>query len=642
MIDRNRRVLTLMVGLLVLAVPFTVAVADDEQVEETDAIVPFVIIAAGYGVKALVASFIGGAIVGGALVAAVNQDTGPDEDETRRVEAQLMAQALMTGVPLYVNSMENYANIWALTGEHWVRQAEISAASAWSIGAEYDANLIMDTSRIYYNDAIMMANATNQFNEQMTLMNEHVGEWNDSEVAQYYGDGKMKLQFEFWNDSVTASSDDRFTARMGTVIRDVGAGNNAVYYAGGPVYVDKAATLTGSKGNVENLNAGWNWIEDPDTYQYADIYTVQARDGGTVTIFSSSMTSVVTTDEYRSASPQVALAVTCGDDVMIVSYDRSTSTLTNGSVTRPAYSDGVANGLKICILADGNEPVEQDITDILIQYANLQSAISITQTRANTSAMAVWSIYNDAGSASAYLTTLMVPDTYQNITFNEAQKRVITILAMDQLAEYWNAYGGDVKTSEYRMTLDSMSLYCRGSVSIPGTDGSSEKYYDDVIYTPIFYQDQSLRSGMTNTIDQNGFIVVWGDGRSLSNYDGSYSNDELDLIFVDSGAELGITEMRNGNEMISDITLDAAEVDWIDAQEMEDFDPYDPDYSDLGELIRLIFILIGAGILIYGAYNRSIPWILVGAAVILVGFVFADTIAGLFNDLWGWSWFWPF
>lgn len=636
--SRDRRLISLAVAMLVLAVPLSVAVSDDDTVEETDAVIPFIVV--GYAGWTLVASFVAGAVtgVGGALIWDMNENVSPSADETRRVEAQLMAEALMTGIPLYTNAIDNYANIWTLTGEHWVRQAEIAAASYWSLGTGYDATLIMDGSRIYYNDAVMMANATNQINEQFELMDEHVQRWNDAGVAEYYAGGQMRLQFEFWGDTVTATSDDRFTARMGTVVRDVTADRNAVYYAGGPIYLDgdSPVTITGSKGHTIPLNPGWNWIEDPDTFQFADVYELVPG----ATYFSSSMTSVVTTPEYSSAYPQVAFAVTCGDDSMIVSYDKAAGTLTNGSVTKSAFdSTGSPAGLKVRILAQGNDAEEQDLTSILVQYGDLQSAISVTQTKANTAAMAVWSIYDDAGSASAYLTTLTVPDTYQNITFTEAQKRMITILAMDQLVDWWNAYGGDVKTSGYRMTLDSMSLYCRGSVSIPGAPGESERVYDDVIFTPVFYQDQTLRIG-GNSVDQQGFVMVWGQGRSLASYDGAYTYEDTDLIFVPSGATFGITEMKNAGEMVQSVDLDAAEIDWIDAEDMEDFDPYDPPRNDMAQLIRLIFLALGIGLAAYGVWRQSIVAIVAGVALLVVGTLFADGIANVLDRFLGLRFLW--
>ncbi len=640
---REQRAITFAVALLVLAVPLTAAIADDDVIEESDAVIPFLIIAAGYTAKALVASFVLGAAagIGGTLIYEMNKDTGPDEEETRRVEAQLMAQALMTGIPIYTNAIENYANIWRLTGEHWIRQAELTASSYWSLDSKYDANLIMDGSGVFMNDAIMMANATNQINEQFIVMSDHVNQWNESEVAQYYGDGQMKLQFAFGNNTVTVDADDEFTARMGTVVRDVTPTSNSVYYAGGPIYLDNESpvTIQGSKGHIETLNPGWNWIADPDTYGYPDVYELEPG----ATYFSSAMTSVVSTNESRTAFPEVAFAFTSGDDSMIVSYDRTSGELTDGSTSKDAFgSDGEPSGLKVNIIAEGVGTEGEDLTSILVEYAEIQSAISITQTKANTAAMAVWSIYDSAGSASAYLTTLTVPETYQNVTFNEAQKRVITILAMDQLAEYWNAYGEDVKTADYRMTLDSMSLYCRGSITIPGGEKGDQTVYDDVIYTPIFYKDQTLKDKSSNTIDQEGFIVVWGEGRSLAGYDGEYNMEETDILFVSSGSVLGITEMKNAGEMVSSIDLDAAECDWIDAEDMQDFDAYNPDYDDLGELLRLILVIIGAGLLLYGAYNRSIPWIVIGAVLMMVGFLFADAIANALNNWLGWRFLWPF
>ena len=638
--SRNSRLITLAVALLVLAVPLTVVASDDDQIEETDGVIPFIIV--GYAGWTLVASFIAGAAVGigGAIVSDMFDDTGPNEEETREIEAQMMAQALMTGIPIYSNAIDNYANIWQLTGEHWVRQAELTASSYWDVDVEYDANLIMDGSRVYINDAIMMANATNQINEQFTVMNEHVGQWNGSEVAQYYGDGKMKLQFQFLTNNVTVTSEDEFTARMGVVVRDVTPDANSVYYAGGPIYLDNESSVTihGSKGHDILLNPGWNWIEDADTFDYADVYELESG----ATYFSSAMTSVVTTNDVRSAFPEVAFAFTSGNDSMIVSYDSTSRTLTDGTMERSAFdSSGEPDGLDVNIVAEGVGIETEDLASILVEYADLQKAITTTQTRANTSAMAVWSIYDSAGSASEYLTTLTVPDTYQNVTFNEAQKRMITILAMDQLADYWNSYGGDIKTDDYRMTLDSMSLYCRGSITIPGGEEGDQKIYEDVIYTPIFYQDQTLKEG-SNRIDQEGFVMVWGQGRSLGTYEGEYTMENTDLLFLSSGSVLGITEMKNAGSMVSSIELDAAEIDWIDAEDMEMYDPYDPEYDDLAELIRMIFIQMGAGILLYGAYRKSIPWVIVGIALIAVGFLFSGAIASALKSWLGWRFLWPF
>ena len=638
--SRNSRLITLAVALLVLAVPLTVVASDDDQIEETDGVIPFIIV--GYAGWTLVASFIAGAAVGigGAIVSDMFDDTGPNEEETREIEAQMMAQALMTGIPIYSNAIDNYANIWQLTGEHWVRQAELTASSYWDVDVEYDANLIMDGSRIYINDAIMMANATNQINEQFTVMNEHVGQWNGSEVAQYYGDGKMKLQFQFLTNNVTVTSEDEFTARMGVVVRDVTPDANSVYYAGGPIYLDNESSVTihGSKEHDILLNPGWNWIEDADTFDYADVYELESG----ATYFSSTMTSVVTTNDVRSAFPEVAFAFTSGNDSMIVSYDSTSRTLMDGTLERSAFdSSGEPDGLDVNIVAEGVGIETEDLASILVEYADLQKAITTTQTRANTSAMAVWSIYDSAGSASEYLTTLTVPDTYQNVTFNEAQKRMITILAMDQLADYWNSYGGDIKTDDYRMTLDSMSLYCRGSITIPGGEEGDQKIYEDVIYTPIFYQDQTLKEG-SNRIDQEGFVMVWGQGRSLGTYEGEYTMENTDLLFLSSGSVLGITEMKNAGSMVSSIELDAAEIDWIDAEDMEMYDPYDPEYDDLAELIRMIFILMGAGILLYGTYSESIPWVIVGIALIAVGFLFSGAIASALKSRLGWRFLWPF
>ena len=135
--------------------------------------------------------------------------------------------------------------------------------------------------------------------------------------------------------------------------------------------------------------------------------------------------------------------------------------------------------------------------------------------------------------------------------------------------------------------------------------------------------------------------MVWSEGRSLASYDGAYTYENTDLIFIPSGATLGITEMKNAGEMVQSVDLDSAEVDWIDAEDMEDFDPYEPERNDMAQLIRLILLAIGLGVAAYGVYSRNIIVAVIGVILIVVGVLFADGIANAIDHYLGVRFLWP-
>ena len=212
---RNQRLTTLAVALLVLTVPLTFTMAEEEQVEETDAVPP-VVIGVGKLVLGLVTAFIGGAVVGGGTVLYwdSNDSFNQSDEAIRNVEASIMYETFHTAIPIYANSMENYANIWPLTSEHFVRQAELASASYWNGTDAYDSSMVLNGSGVYINNSVMMANASEHFNEQFEAVSETIKKWGEGEAAEYYGEGKMQVQFWFAGDSVAVDASDTMTAKM--------------------------------------------------------------------------------------------------------------------------------------------------------------------------------------------------------------------------------------------------------------------------------------------------------------------------------------------------------------------------------------------------------------------------------------------
>ena len=217
---------------------------------------------------------------------------------------------------------------------------------------------------------------------------------------------------------------------------------------------------------------------------------------------------------------------------------------------------------------------------------------------------------------------------------------------MDQLSTWWIENDEQIKQDNYRMTMDSLTLYCRGDITIKSAnpDGTTNiTIVEDVAYTPMFYRSTTLNVGQ-NQLETYGFVLIYGQCDSLSTFE-TVNYEGCDIQFVEAGATLGISEMKYDGRYVDSVDLQSTEVPYIDFQDWGGGDtPWKPkeDSGDLGEMIRLVLIFIGVGIILYGAMNRDIRWIVLGVVIVGVGFFLANGIANLLHQWFGWRALWPF
>ncbi len=644
---RTKRIAAFSFALIMLAVPLTaVQFIDDTEDSEANPVISGGIRAGKYVAThwKQISNFISIAFLGWEIYKIVNpeEEPGINEDELRKEEARLLARSLADGTAQYANALNNYQNIWSLTSEHWIRQAELASSAYWRPGAAYSPYDTLTLSSAYYNSAVMLVNATNQINEQFSTVADHIGEWNASDYAEFYGSGKMKLSFSIGSSSISVDSADGFKARMGQVVghgndRVVQSGSTAVYYVGGPVYASAPATMTGANGLTYTLNAGWN--ENMPEVGSWDGYNVYRLTPG-VTYFGNFMY----VKEADSAKVEGGLMVSCGDGNMIVSCDGSY--LYDGKTSYQAVDNGGYDLFKLSVVPQ-NESDRQvsDITAMMVYYAKLLKQIDDVLSKTNQAARVVWQIYDSAGSASEYLTTLNVPDTYENVSLSDEQKRLLVTLYMDQLSAWWDENDGAVKKDNYKLTQDSMSLYCRGTLTMKGVNSAGSGsttcvVYENVAFTPIFYRSTTLVTGSQETESQC-FVLVYGKCDSLSGFD-SASYKDCDLLYLDAGSTIGISEMRYGGEPVSKAELKASQVDYIKAEEMERFSPVEPHpVNDMAELLRLIFVIAGGACMVYGLGRGNIVVSVLGLILIAAGMIVAGPLAELLDRYLHWRFTWP-
>jgi hypothetical protein len=257
----------------------------------------------------------------------------------------------------------------------------------------------------------MLVNAAVQINEQYSSLSRRADAWNSSTLY----DDKMSLAFTY--GSRTLSPTENWGCTVFTVAESV-AGYDEVYISGGEIWAfgSDNATLT----SAYRLQTGVSYA------------------GSILPVYS-----------FSAADVNAGMVLRSGDVTKLAQYE-------GGKVIVDGYQ---YDGISLSIIPDGAETRTVDLTETLSAYGDLLQTVFETMGNANSSAKAVWNIYNATGKASTYLTTLAVPDNYANVDLTVAQKEILTVLALEQLSEYYQSNSGALKTQDYVMSDDSMSFF---------------------------------------------------------------------------------------------------------------------------------------------------------------------------------------
>lgn len=530
-----------------------------------------------------------------------------NEAVVRGYEAEAVASSIFNNLGFYSNALDNYSQIWKLTSEHHIRMAELAASELWSKDAEFSASDILEMSGVYINSQTMMINSTAQINAMWDLMTTSLTDWNATDL---YKD-KMGLEVSWSGGSI--SSKESFTFDVGTVADSVTDGQNKVYISSdSTIWADTASKITGSDGKTWTLVKGFNEMSDLPSFS-SDVFSLQSG----VTYVGDMMYVL----DKGAATLKSGAVATCGSTTKVISYY-------DGKV----LVDGKQSDyLKLSIHPDGAESQTREITAILSDYSELMNTVFWTMNSAATSAASVWSIFDKAGAASTYLTTLSVPSVYDNVNINAAQKEIITVLAMEQLASYWQENGGEINTGNYNLS-DSMSLFVRGDI----TSVTGEVLYKNAIFTPFFYQDTTLKTG-SNTLNRQAIAAIWSaDGENLSGWSGITDSSKASLVVLEKGYVLSVAEMENAGTAKTTVDLTVSKISVIEASELEKIKLDATQGNDLDRVIMLVMVLAGILALISGWRSGSYITLIIGGVLIIVGLMFSGSIAGLLEGWLGW------
>lgn len=568
--------------------------------DEVDAIPPVVIALAYIG------TFLAGFGAGYVLAEYLHQDIG---SLSQAIYRQLEVTRINEEIGLVisasnVNAMKNYAQLWGFTSEHFARAAELAASAAWRSDATFSPERILYDAAVYGNAANGLGSSAAQVSEFFDFCHLCVTDkWPQN--VDLKNDG-VRMSWTYGSRIFGGTSDfdgDLVLVALPTVGAD-------------RVFLPEGATVW-SPGGASTIRA-----DSGDVLAVADSGT-QVAVAGVYTLTDGSVIAadrMCPTATNGSARLKTGVIIRADSDLRLAYFeDLNTTSLSDDRiiVDGTAYPD-----LSIRTSAAHGFSKSTDITEALRQFQAVADVVADVVGAAASSAAAVWDIFNRMGHASHYITTLSVPDIYENVAMSATQKELLTILSMEQIAQYWQLHPGDVKKN-LTVTAGSNLLFCRGDIY----DTFGHKLYENVVFTPYFYQhDQTLRAG-TQTVDQYGLVAVWArDVPALTGWSGNSSSDAA-VVHGHGGYRYDIAEMLYDGAPTTSVDLVVRALDYIDPEEMTPT-PLPPRPHDKS-WIQIALVIIGALLIAGGLIRRDPVLIAVGAVIAAAGILLGDRLGVL-------------
>jgi len=537
---KNRKKLKAMCAVVImLAAGIGCAVlVDDDTTEESDAF--WVVIWGGYLLLTVTVAFLAG-MGAGYAIASMGSDSGNPAND-RANEANLVAQSILQGTAYTNNSFNQLKQIWNLTDEHFIRFAELSASFSWEKDKQYEAEPILLGSTAYQNAAIAVANSSVETSLMFDNIGERLGIWNSK--GNYAN--QMTVSWEYGSNSF--GSKTAFGGQL-TSVAVPDATHNKVYISDVTdlwVY-GGSATLTATDGSTVTMSQGKN---DLTSGFQPGIYKLQ-----TGRTYAGPMVYVI---DPAAAPVTSGVVMQAGTDYKIAKYDQQ--------LDRVIIDGNQYTTLSIRVTPDGAPtPDPAPITQNLKDLRSMMTKVNQTLMNANASANAVWNIFDSMGAASTYLTTLMVPDNYDGIYLTTAQKEIMLRSTMLQFGQMVQDNKQNIRAEDFSLSSASMGLFCRGNIY----DSHGQILYENIIFTPLFYNhDYTIKTG-NNITDQPAMIAIWTSGPTLSAWNFTTSTDASAVPPIGPGSTIYISEMKNQGSFVSSVNLVVKKISFINGTDWE-------------------------------------------------------------------------
>lgn len=544
----------------------------------------------------------------------------------RNVDAQRSAEQQYNLLMVASDLVRNDTQTWKLTDAYLNRAAEIAAGSVWYEGAKFDADGILEYGGLY--EAISTGNLNTQdvLDRAVTVSVDLRDEWD----ATNYG-GQLQIQL-IWDNGGTGNAATTLHADFCTLAVVSGA-NNVVYLsqtigddatpenstiwaytsaAGSITSIAPGSTsmsLTKGENDVSSLPSGFYRLS-PGTYGGPFMSSVSEHAAPLKGVMG-----IICDDSYGYASSS-------GDEIDIFWSGTTVQSTTLDYQITGCDTPQTSHGSPAALVRSYSEYYDQ-LTTLLYEAAE--------------AAQVMWTISANTHTSNLLLSPSSLIPHLRNVGIDAEQSYAMYVMALDQIGQYNQSYGGVLKDGMTKISAQSLDLYCHGSIY--AADGTA--IAENVIFTPYIYlKDWTIYSGQYNTFSQDGLVMVWDVANTAAGWTMSSTTGNYQSIVVQKGAYFLSDEILYDGAQVPNIHLDVEEVQRISAFSELEWDRADaPKLLSASTLIMIIVVELGAIIALIGYIVRTPSIIVIGLIIALIGLVASGWIArvALGNEgLWDW------
>lgn len=552
---------------------------------------------------------------GGGAVPTPIQPTDPEDvlSDYYRMEAEKTQLVLSRSASDFSVSMSLDSTTWHFTNAYWQRSVEVVAASEWDAMKDYEPNanlrkaeVFTNMSGLYYSwQAVADASFFTEKNNRAI--------WSDKGYDVNMG----------WNGSCNSSgliypdfcSYCVPTSDANLVFIDNDLPEDAHDEYTSTIYViGSGGSLTAEDGTKYTLYPGRSSIKSIPSGIYA------LEEGS---LYAGSMVPVAGGADLKGA----AVLVDDRDFTVAVPDDSGYSLI---------FSDGTsiaADSVYYSIIYDNGKVMEAEISGVISSWDDMIAEFENTVSRCVLAGSNAWKLYDAVGEASQVVSlSALLPDI-ENTTLSGEQAYALSILAMIEMSEYLDTHESDLTAEDLKASAESLDMVCHGRI----TDPNGNVIIENAIFTPFNYvRDQKLSVHSPVSWDQPGYALVWAKG-DYDSWDGKASPSDMKLITLTEGFEMSIDTIVLHNTPVDACVLEIKQIEKIltDLYKPHSSPSDLPEFADWSVYAKLLFVLLGAIVIILGIRHGNIWAIILGAAMAALGWIFGGNIMTLLYEWFG-------
>lgn len=532
----------------------------------------------------------------------------------RDVDALRSAEQMFNIYGISASLVRTDTETWKLSAAYLNRAAEIGAGSLWYEGATFDADAILEFASIYESIGNGNRNTQEILDEAVRVSADLKKSW----TATSYG-GPLNIELK-WDGGSTGTCSERLALDFMT-LASASADRNIVYL-----------TKTATGDAPDTARTIWAYTTSGSITPIAPgaasmPLSLGANDVGSLPSGFYKLSPGVYGGPFVSAVNEDAAPVKGGAGIIKDGEYGYITAQDDGKVS-VYWKGATASSSTLDFAITGSSNVQTSLNaplGLVTAYAAYMDRLTALLYESASAAQVMWTISATAHRSNILLSPSSIIPHLRGIDVSPEQAYALYVLALDQLGQYHTNHGEVLRDGMTRISAQSLDLYCHGSIH--AADGTA--IAEGVIFTPYVYvKDWTIYSGATNTMTQDGMVMVWDKKDTAVGWDGPSSTDTYASLVLDKGQYMVIDEIHYKGELVPSLKMDVVTVEQIDVFHGIDWDRQDPPHVLNAATLIMIILLEAAAIVVLVGYITGLRELYIVALVLaLIGLLASEWVA---------------